>query len=81
MTEALRHGPTAERRERLLAEGRAMSAEAAAEVARAVVDARDVGIVVARPSGAAGLGSAPIISPPAPADPAAGGGADGARST
>ena len=38
VTEALRHGLTADQRDRLLAEGRAMSAEAAAEAARAVVD-------------------------------------------
>ena len=43
VTEALRHGLTADQRDRLLAEGRAMSAEAAAEAARAVVEVREVG--------------------------------------
>ena len=43
VTEALRRGLTADQRDRLLAEGRAMSAEAAAEVARAVGDAGVVG--------------------------------------
>ena len=77
VTEALGRGLTAAQRDRLRAEGRALSADAAAEVARAVGDA---GVVVARPSGAATPGTAPVISPPVLAGPAAGGGAAGARS-